>query len=109
MTNPIPPEEISQAKRNSIPDEVFEAFNMLVTNKWDGKSSIVLQSDAVKEIIKRAPKELENLDEKAAKSYMYSHHWLDIEDFFRESGWIVRYDRPAYNGMYEPFFEFSKK
>ena len=35
--------------------------------------------------------------------------YLNIEEVFRAVGWVVIYDKPAYNESYEPTFEFRKE
>lgn len=40
---------------------------------------------------------------------VFAQHWLDIEDVYRAEGWIVDYDKPAYNQSYRAYFVFKKK
>ncbi len=36
------------------------------------------------------------------------NHWLDVEDVYREAGWVVEYDKPGYCESYEATFTFKK-
>jgi hypothetical protein len=38
---------------------------------------------------------------------IFDNHWMDVEALYRENGWGVKYDRPAYNEDYEPMFIFT--
>lgn len=39
----------------------------------------------------------------------FDRHYLDIEEIYSASGWVVKYDKPAYNEDYPATFEFKKK
>lgn len=101
MTKPISPNEITSLKKKIIPDEVIESFNELIVEKWDGKESIV----RVKSIVDRIVNKIPDLD----RSLIYSNKWLDIEDIYRNEGWVVIYDQPGYCETYDAYFKFSRK
>ena len=98
---PISPSEVVGKKKESIPPEVLEAFNELIAEGWNGHYSTVYQKDVVARILNK--KDIS--DEKS----IAKRGWLDVEDIYREAGWKVEYDRPAYNESYAAFFIFSKK
>lgn len=101
MTKPISPEEVSDEKLKQIPPEVIEAFNFLIAQKYnpDSKSSRVLQDDVITEIGKRIQIE---------RAEIFNLKYLDVEDIYRREGWIVTYDKPAYNESYDASFIFRK-
>ena len=106
QVKPITPDEIVDRKREVIPDFVFEAFNYCIVEEWDGRSATVGQDEVIDYIMslieKEGIKDVERQD-------LFDKHWLDIEDIYREAGWDVYYDKPAYNETYEATFKFSKK
>lgn len=101
MIEPIKPEDIVNEKTKVIPDEVLETFNEFIAEKWNGSSSTFKQKDLVKVIKEKL--EIKDEDDKI----IFDKHWLDVEDIFREAGWKVYYDKPAYNETYDATFEFK--
>ena len=96
----IKPSEVVELKKNIIPQEVFDAFNELIAKNWDGHSATVLQDDVAALIISKF----------ASPVNPYAEHWLDIEDIYRNEGWIVEYDKPGWNEDYSgASFKFSVK
>jgi len=43
------------------------------------------------------------------RSVLFAKRYFDIEEIYRQVGWEVYYDRPAYNEDYKPTFIFSKR
>jgi hypothetical protein len=39
---------------------------------------------------------------------IFEHNWLDIEDIYRQAGWAVEYNAPAYNETFDETFKFSR-
>lgn len=99
MIEPIKPEEADQAKKDSLPDFVIEAFNFMIGSNFHNGRSSFKQSEVVKKIA-----ELGEVN----KNAIYENHWLDVEGVYRKIGWKVKYDRPGYNESYEATFEFRK-
>lgn len=102
-TKPMNPSEVVLAKTNSIPGEVFEAFNELIAAHWDGMESRVTQSEALKLVVKKFK------SANVTSTVMFDNGWLDVEESYRSQGWIVEYDKPGYNESYEAFFIFRKR
>lgn len=94
----IRPEEVVLEKKKSLPDKVLAAFNQLIAEKWNGYSATIKQEDVVALMIKKGLKQKQILDK----------GWLDVEDVYREAGWIVEYDKPGYNESYLATFTFKK-
>jgi hypothetical protein len=100
MAGPISPKEVASRKEASIPDEVFEVFNDLISQNWDGHRATVSQDDAVRQIAKKMG---------VSRGEAFNKGWLDVEDSYRKKGWKVEYDKPGYNESYSAFFVFKKK
>jgi len=100
VTKPISPSEIAAQKREDIPEAVIAVFNRLIAKYWTGERSVVPQSVAAQEIASA-------LD--CSEDRVYRMHWLDVEPIFIEAGWVVEYDKPAYNEDYTATFTFRPK
>lgn len=98
-TKPITPKEVTLLKVSTIPDEIFEAFNELIVENFDGRSACFSEKKVVALIVKKG------ISSKDA----YGNHWLDVEPIYRKAGWKVEYDKPGYNESYDATFTFSKK
>jgi hypothetical protein len=94
---PIKPNEVIRRKEERIPDEVIEAFNEMILDNWDGRSSTFQQKEVVDLIVKNTNLSVE---------IIFNKHYLDIETIFERAGWIVKYDKPAYNESYPETFKF---
>jgi hypothetical protein len=95
-----PSEVIEYKKEKVIPEYVFDAFNFLIAKNFSSKSSRFTQDWVVSEILKRSP-------EGVTREYLFDNHFLDIEDIYRDAGWCVEYDKPAYCESYSATFEFK--
>ncbi len=96
---PIKPEEVESEKLKILPDEVFAAFNEIIVKNYHNRSSNFKQKEVVKIMTEKGLKSKE----------IFENGWLDVEELYRKQGWIVEYDRPAYNEDYEANFTFKKK
>lgn len=105
MSQPIKPSEVGPKKAQTMPPEVFEAFNELIVKHWDGRSATVLQSDVVNLILAKMTLSKPEIK----RSDLYDNHYLDVESHYRKAGWVVKYDSPACNESYPATFEFRKK
>ncbi len=97
---PIKPGDVISAKAKQIPDQVFEVFNELITEKWDGRCALVKQTDVVERIVEKYG---------ATREEIFAKGWIDVEDAYRSVGWSVEYDKPGYNENYAAFFVFKRK
>ncbi len=98
-TKPINPSQVSKEKRASVPSEVFEAFNELITENFVGGSATVYQKEVVSRLVAKGLK----------RDEIFKRGWLDVEPVYRDEGWEVYYDKPAYNETYDAYFRFSVK
>lgn len=96
---PITPDEVMDLKKDSLPQEVFDAFNHLIAKTWDGHSAVVKQKEAAALIASKT---------ESTTDQVYKNHWLDVEEVYRTSGWIVLYDKPGFNESYDAYFVFKK-
>jgi len=112
---PITPKEAMTSKANSIPPEVFDAFNELLEARSGPTAPIrvyITQNEVVEIIIRKillnAPHDAGGQSAaEAVRAKIFSEHWLDVEDAYRKAGWTVRYDKPGYNESYDANFTFS--
>ena len=98
MIEPIRPHEIEPAKAAAFPDEVVTCWNRLLVSKWDGRKAHIPQKEAVAALMEAT---------KLPRADIFEKRFLDIEPMFREAGWRVYYDKPAYFEEYDPFFVFQ--
>lgn len=102
MTKVFTPKEVMQNKQESIPDFVIDAFNTLLSEKFNGISASFTQNSVVLRIMSLAPLDIE-------KETIFSKGWLDIEELYEKGGWNVTYDKPGYNETGDATFYFSVK
>ena len=100
MTRPITPQEQAAQTTHQIPDEVFECVNAALLTEGSGRRLVVYQDDIVKKLTEEGTLDRREIFEK---------HWLDFEPAYREAGWYVSYDKPAYNESYRAHWVFSRK
>ena len=96
---PIKPNAVKNKKPN-IPGFAIDCVNKLIKLRWDGFQARIPQREIVDTILEQDPT-LERAD-------VFEGHWLNFEEMFREAGWNVLYDGPAYNEDYEAYFLFTK-
>ena len=41
------------------------------------------------------------------KAKIFSEGYLNVEEVYREQGWVVSYDKPGYNESYDANFKFK--
>jgi hypothetical protein len=103
MTKPISPAEFAEL-RNFIPDQVFQVVNqLLVQKKQIGGASLSRITVFQKEVVDKLETEY-NFNRRD----IYDKHMLDFEPHYREAGWTVKFDKPAYCESYEAYWTFSK-
>lgn len=118
MTNKIKPityQEAIDISLKEIPDEVINAFNMLITKNLSKvfKIATVKQDDVIQKIIELMI--FNYADIGAAQSVrdlrakIFEEKWLDVEPLFSAAGWKVEYDKPGYSESYSAFYRFSMK
>ena len=104
---PIKPDEVFQ----DIPDWVIEGTNRCIKKYWveKHKESLFTQDQLIDEIENVYEKDPDVIfDYNDWRNKLFDKHYLDIEPLYREAGWKVKYDKPAYNEDYKATFTFSK-
>ena len=96
----ITPYTVVREKVLNLPDEVIGVFNAMIAENWSGSSSRVVQNEAVSRVAAALG---------ISREAVFSLRYMDVEDFYRELGWKVQYDKPGYNESYKAYFVFSKK
>ncbi len=97
---PITPDEVVPWKERIVfPPEVLDAINDVIAKHWNGSQSYFTQDEVVAAIMTATGLE---------RQEVYDRHYVDFEPIYRESGWSVYYDKPAYCESYEPTFTFKK-
>lgn len=97
---PIKPSEVVTRKKETLPPEVITVFNNLIAKNWDGNEAVVKQTDAADAIASALGIE---------RHAVFDNHYLDVEQIYRSEGWLVEYDKPAYNETYEATFTFKEQ
>lgn len=99
MTEPIKPDEVVRIKEQLFPDEVVEAFNEIIAERYVGGVASFRIEDVVKKMMKKGLNRAEILE----------NHWLDVEGLYESAGWRVVYDQPGFNESYPATFSFFKE
>jgi len=96
---PITPDEAIRSHHRSIPVEIIEIFNGMISEKISGSGRAVIYLD---EVSKRC------VDAGIDKQEAMDKKWFDVEPMFREAGWKVEYDQPGYNESGRAHYVFSR-
>lgn len=97
-SKPIKPEQIKPSV--SIPNQVIETFNSLISANYRNGAARILQKEIVAQLVAIG----------FSRNRIFDEKLLDVEETYREAGWEVEYDKPGYNEThYEPYFVFRKK
>jgi hypothetical protein len=103
---PIRPEDIAKAKRTIIPDEVIEAFNLLIAKHYNFGISTFSQDEVLAltiENFKITGKDNITYDQ------IFKNNWFDVESIFGRAGWKVEYDKSDKTGFNNATFTFKRK
>lgn len=76
---PIKPNNIAVANTEAIPEAVFDVFNALIAEHWDGRRAVIELADVCERL----------------KGQEYKQQHLNVESAYRHAGWKVKYDQPA--------------
>jgi len=97
MIKPISPEDAGKDKK--FPDEVIEAFNETIAKHFYNDVACFTQDEVEKLIVRKGIKANE----------IYRNHWMDVEETYRNAGWIVEYEKSGYNETSPDTFTFKRK
>lgn len=96
---PIRPDQIGPAQAKYLPAVVFDTFNRLIAGSYSGNAAIVQQEAVVQALMAALG---------CSRDHVFAHHYLDVEEAYRATGWKVEYDKPAYNESYPATFTFRR-
>lgn len=99
-SGPLKADEVEDAKSASIPPEVFEVFNDLITKDLSGGQAVVKQDDVVAALVSRM---------EVTRQVIFDNGWLNVEHAYEKAGWHVEYDKPGFNESYPATFTFTKR
>ena len=86
------PKDARQAIAEKIPFYVFDVFNEMLSENWN-KHEIRLKTD---DIIARIINISERIGDYATRFDIIDKRWLNIEPFYGDKGWIVKYERDSH-------------
>jgi len=96
MSFPIRPLGPKDVVKSGIPEFVIEAVNELISEKYNDSSFVIRQNEVKDRIMSKTTQD-------------FDWEWLNFEKIYRDAGWYVEYDKPAYCESYEAFFKFTPK
>ena len=108
MIHLITPEEAEKARKSSIPDYVFQAFNELLAENFYDVGTIIYQHEVLKRIISLYPSIIED-DKDSIVNSLFVNNWLDVEKFYERAGWEVTFYKPTYYEDFDPYYKFIPK
>lgn len=106
IVKPFSPSEALASKVNTIPSEIIEAVNVLLSEKFSGNHTVTIFQ---REILTLAKSFMVKRMRVYVNDDIIKRNWILIEPLFEKEGWKVEYDSPAYCESYEPFFKFTPK
>lgn len=98
MVKPIKPSEIAQAKVAVIPEAVIQVVNDILARRFTNGRASIKQKEIVNELV---------CNHNMTTDMIYSNGYLNFEEIYREQGWDVVYDKPAYYETYDSVFKFK--
>lgn len=96
---PISPEEVTRLQAELMPPAIIETFNRTISEKIANGRAVIDLDEIVKDLTNQG------LDERQ----LFNKGWLNIEELYREAGWEVSYEQPAYNETGRSYFTFQVK
>jgi hypothetical protein len=99
---PITPQEC--LKERQIDPTIAEVVNGLLKKNFNRGSIIIEEKEIVSAFL--TAKKLQG-DDTWTSGRIYDELLLNFEDFYREAGWKVIYDKPGYNETYNASYEFK--
>lgn len=95
-----------------IPDAIINVVNnMLIANYKGDKSITINQDELVSEICRVMADTMIDIGNKHLQPFnrnmIFNCKWLDFENLYRQKGWKVEYDKPAYCETYPAYWKFT--
>ena len=98
QVKPFGPADARANVVNVIPDTVLNAVNALLSENYDASEITLTQKD----IIARVKKLRHPADD-------FDYKWLNFEPVYEQAGWVVKYEKPAYDENFDAYFTFKPK
>jgi len=95
---PITPLQATEDYEKDLPNEVVEAFNELIRERYDGSQAIIYQEEVINRMSAKG----------LSRAEVFTRGWLNVENMYRKVGWKVSYDKPGFNENYNAFFRFER-
>lgn len=95
---PFSPADAKAAHQASIPDEIINAVNRLLT---------IAGASGSRRILITQREVLAAVEGTYSADRIFANNWLDFEPLYRNKGWKVKYDKPGYNESYDAFWTFT--
>lgn len=96
---PLSPQAMARKRKKKIPGVVFQVFNQLIAEYYDGDSASFEQKLIIKQLKKKGLNEGE----------IFEQNWLCVEPYYRAVGWKVEYCQPTYPECFDEYFVFTPK
>ena len=87
-----------------IPDEVYEAVNELLSERYSD-SEIIIHPD---EVISKATEIIQAKGMSVSREKFFMYHWLNFEPAYEEAGWIISFEKPACDETFKAHWVFRK-
>ncbi len=94
---PISPDELVGLQRELMPPEVIETFNRYIGERALNGRAVINQDDIVEDLKSQG---LDGGD-------IFEKGWLNVEGIYKDAGWKVEYNAPAYNETGRSYFTFT--
>lgn len=98
---PITPRQAFNPMLHEIQPGIVDVVNELLRQKFDGRQALILQEDIVALFNERYPD--------YERERIFREKQLNIEQLYRDSGWIVEYEKPLYYETFPARFIFKAK
>ena len=99
---PITPAQASRKGAQNFPNQIINAVNNLISEKFSGRESITIKQ---KDILTEAKR----LGLTMSTQEIFDKGYMNIEPAYRKTGWNVTYDKPAYIENWDAYFTFKRK
>ena len=100
---PITPAQASKKAAVNFPNEIINAVNNLISEKFSGRESVSIKQ---KDIISEARR----LGLEIPDRELFDKGYLNLEPVYRKAGWTVGYEKPSYGDSdFDAYFTFKIK
>lgn len=100
----ISPNDPALSPKKRIPHFIVKAFNELIVEKFDGRSSVIQKDLVINRICESSDRSASDL-----RAEIFDKNWLDVEPLYEEQGWKVEFHKPAIDEKYDAYFKFIKE